>query len=85
MPKLIATIFLGVFTIAAMSQSIHSAAFKWTQGTECIPKSNFDELFLKAQRDPVITQYSSTDFQLLLTSILSELDIDNDISGEMQC
>ena len=78
LPKVI--IVLLTFT-TAKAQTLPDSQFQWFKNSNCYPKENNTEIFLKVEQDPVITQFNINDFDSLISKTIQNLKLNEDQSG----
>lgn len=77
----ISIVLITLTFVSAQAQSIADSEFKWIKSEDCLLKGACKEIFLKVEEDPALTQFSKPKFDQLIGNIISEVNLEENISG----
>ncbi len=66
------------------AQSILDSEFSWVENDNCIQKGTCTEIFVKAEKDPIINQYSINEFEIFLKKLVHDLEIGTSQNGVLK-
>ena len=69
---------------ATIAQTIPDTAFIWLTNGECVTQASSEELFVKVEQDPVLTQFNKLELHSLISNNILELNLSDHQSGTIK-
>lgn len=83
--KVFVSIILYCSTLLLVNaQTIPNHKFDWSQIGTCLPEGVCNEVYLRAEKDPSINQYTKKEFQYLISNAIKSMKLESNLSGTLK-
>lgn len=75
-------IILSIITSTTLgAQTVSDSEFKWIKNDDCLPMGISKEIFLKVEKDPMLTQIRKSEFDKLIEKAVAESSLEKHNNG----